>query len=645
MGEQLMANHTLPQLAAQRFSAKQIEKGFHPEALHTYTDLEGNALYWRIRLKHSDGNKWIRPMYQDADGQFHLCEPPEIKSKPLYGLQYLARHPDAQVFIVEGEYPTDTLNQFFEKQNVTNNYITITSGSATSTDTVDWQPLARKHCIIWPDHDEPGENYALHVSAKLKNLGCSIELIEIANLNLPIGGDCVDWLRINTTATLGDLLNLRRPITSEENLPANESETISQLATFSPFKYDRKRIAIAKSMGIRPATLDNIVKAEKAVVQEASTPFITVEPWHEPIQPANLLTDIFNTIKRFIVCQDETATAATLWAAMTWFIDAIQVAPLAVITAPEKRCGKSQMLFLLSRLVNRPLVASNITSAALFRAIDAWQPTLLIDEADTFMRENEELRGLINCGHTRESAFTIRVVGDDHTPKQFFVWGAKALASIGKLPATLMDRSITLELRRKRPEETIERLRHAEPELFRVLAKKLARFAQDHFDTVRNAKPLLPDTLNDRAQDNWEPLLAIAEIAGEKWQQLARTAAIKLSDEAEQPRSIGVELLTDIYEIIETLRTDRISSADLITALCKDDEKSWSTYNRGHPITPRQISNRLREFGIMSQTIRVGTSTAKGYLFLQFADAFNRYVHPLSVTASQPALYNDFDVT
>lgn len=365
----------------------------------------------------------------------------------------------------------------------------------------------------------------------------------------------------------------------------------------------------------------------------------------EPISPAELLTDISNVSERFIVCPKETITAATLWAAMTWFVDVIQVAPLAVITAPEKRCGKSQMLFLLSRIVNRPLAASNITPAALFRSIDAWQPTLLIDEADTFMRENEELRGLINCGHTRESAYTIRVVGDDHTPKKFLVWGAKALAGIGKLPDTIMDRSITLELRRKKPEESTERLRHAESDLFIVLAKKLARFAQDYSEIIRTAKPELPQSLNDRAQDNWEPLFAIAEIAGTEWLQRARAAALKLSNDTEQPRSIGIQLLADIQEIYDPQYTNRFSTAELITELCKDDEKPWATYNHGSPITPRQIAIRLRDFGIFSNTIRFGLTTAKGYSYLQFADIFARYLVDSSVTTSQPMIDIDFDVT
>lgn len=581
-------------------------------------------------------------MYKDSHEQFHLGEPTELKVKPLYGLYYLAKNSDAIVYIVEGEYPADILNRFFKKYQIENKYIAITSGSATSADSADCQPLANKHCIIWPDNDEPGKKYLEQVRNKLKELNCTIETI--SSPDLLVSGDCIDWIKLNPNATINDILNLSQSTQTKEY--RSDNHTIKQLTQLSSLQYDRIRILTAKEMGIRPATLDSMVKPEKAILQkDDQTPFPEIEAWHEPINPMELLNDISSIIKRFIVCQNETVTAATLWPAMTWFIDVIQVAPLAVITAPEKRCGKSQLLFLLSRLVNRPLAASNISSAALFRTIDAWEPTLQIDEADTFMRDNAELRGLINCGHTRESAYTIRVIGEDYSPKKFNVWGAKALAGIGKLPDTIMDRSITFELRRKKPEETAERLRHAKPETFQILAKKLARFAQDYADKIDLAKPILPEELNDRAQDNWEPLFSIAEIAGDAWLQLAHTAAIKISSDSNEPQSIGVQLLADIQDIYEPQRVDRFTTAELILSLCKDDEKPWTTYHRGQPITPRQIAALLRKFNIYSNTIRIGSTTAKGFSYIQFGDAFARYLSDTSVTTSQAPVSSDFLVT
>lgn len=439
------------------------------------------------------------------------------------------------------------------------------------------------------------------------------------------------------------------PTLSEQ---AADAATVDRLAKLSPMEYDRIRKEQAEALGVRPPTLDKMISAKRKETQSADSGgigFEDVEPWEEPVDGAALLNEIAATVKRFIICHEETTWAVALWVAMTWLIDVVMIAPLAVITAPEKRCGKSLLLFLIGKLASRPLIASNISPAATFRAIEAWSPTLLVDEADACIKNNEEIRGILNCGHTRDSAYIIRTVGEEFTPTRFSVWGAKALAGIGHLADTLMDRAITLELRRKLPHEKVERLRHAETDLFATLAAKLARFADDNREAVRAARPELPHSLNDRAQDSWEPLFQIASVAGGAWTNQARKAALKLSGNEESSKTIGVELLADIHEIFTTENIDRISTADLIKNLVSDDEKPWATYNKGFQIKPRQVSKRLKEYGIVSNTIRTSPYvTAKGYCLDQFTDTFSRYLHnipSLSVTRSQPPIHAGLAVT
>ena len=442
------------------------------------------------------------------------------------------------------------------------------------------------------------------------------------------------------------------PVEVQPSSAAEASEypleiVIQRLAQLSTLQYDQVRKQEARELGVRPATLDAAVReARKGPVAE-DLPFVEVEPWPEPIKPADLLTEIAATVRRFIICEPETAHTVALWAAITWFIEVVPVAPLAVITAPEKRCGKSQLLFLLGRLSARAITTSSISPAALYRTIDAWCPTLLIDEADAFIKDNEELRWLLNSGHTRESAYVIRTVGDSFTPTKFTTWGAKALAGIGHLADTLMDRSVILALRRKLPHEEVARLRHAEPGMFAELRSKLARFAEDYRDQVRQARPPLPPSLHDRAQDNWEPLLAIAQAAGPEWLQLGTTAALKVSGSESAMQTVGTELLTDLQEIFGQDR-DRITTAELIRLLCVDEEKPWATFHRGHAITPRQVAKRLKEYGIVSHTIRIGSETAKGYTREQCREAFFRYLSAppdLSVTPSQPSIHAGSGVT
>jgi putative DNA primase/helicase len=418
--------------------------------------------------------------------------------------------------------------------------------------------------------------------------------------------------------------------------------TVNRLKKLSALQYDQVRKAEAEALGVRPSTLDTAVKGTQKEDLNDS-PFEEVEPWPNTVDGAKLLTTLAATIRRFIVCDPNTATSAALWIAMCWFIDSVQVAPLAVITAPEKQCGKTLLLTLIGKLTPRPLTSSSISPPALFRSIDLWKPTLLIDETDACLKDNEELRGLINSGHTRDSAFTIRCVGEDHTPTKFSTWGAKALSGIGHIADTLMDRSIILELRRKLPHERVDRIRHAELSLFNELCSKLARFADDNSERVRLARPDLPNSLSDRAQDNWEPLLSIATVAGGDWFEIGTAAALKLSGGENLSLSIGTELLADIHEILERQKIDRISTADLIKELCADDEKPWGTHNKGFQIKPRQIAAMLKGYGIHSNTLRINSVIAKGYEREQFTEAFNRYTPtpsnmPLqSVTALQPA--------
>ncbi len=197
----------------------------------------------------------------------------------------------------------------------------------------------------------------------------------------------------------------------------------------------------------------------------------------------------------------------------------------------------------------------------------------MLDEVDSYMKDNEDLRGLINSGHTRDNAFIIRCTGDDHEPTRFNTFGAKLLAGIGDQPETVMDRAVILKLRRKRPGERVELLRNTPATRFEELHRKLKRFAADHSKTIANANPVIPASLNDREQDNWEPLLAIAEAAGGHWPETARRAAVALSQTEDDQSSIAIQLLSDIRQIFSDKDIERISSVDVFEALCADEER------------------------------------------------------------------------
>ncbi len=202
------------QIAAQRFTKKQLAKGFKKQALHVYQDASGQALYWRIRLKNLvTGEKWIRPLSCDANGNFSLKEPRFEKGKPLYCLPALIQNADKTVWVVEGEACVDRLKKL--------GLIATTSGGVDSVQTADWSPLSKRRIILWPDNDEAGVQYAHRVTQTLQSLGCEIRWVDIAQLALPAKGDCVDWLAQHPNSIPADIEALstkQAPDLSQENL-------------------------------------------------------------------------------------------------------------------------------------------------------------------------------------------------------------------------------------------------------------------------------------------------------------------------------------------------------------------------------------------------------------------------------------------
>jgi hypothetical protein len=357
--------------------------------------------------------------------------------------------------------------------------------------------------------------------------------------------------------------------------------------------------------------------------------FVEPLPWPDQVQGPDLLQDLANVFCQYIVISASDATALALWSLLTYLSDSTWILPLLLITSPEKRCGKTLVLEVLQSMVLRPLPAANISAASLFRVVEKYRPTLLIDEADTFLGDNEELRGVINSGHRRSSAFVLRCDGDDREPKSFSTWCPKAIALIGKLADTLEDRSIIIRMRRKTAEDRVQRLRSdLIGQELEMLRRKAARWARDNATLVRLADPIVPSELHDRASDNWRPILAIADLIGGIWPELAREAAVKLSDgSADDGDSIRSQLLQDIKKVFEEKSTTRISSEDLAKALGAMIESPWSEWKKGKPITQRQIARLLKPFGIDPVQLWIVGAKTRGYEYDDaFRDACVRYI-------------------
>ena len=338
-----------------------------------------------------------------------------------------------------------------------------------------------------------------------------------------------------------------------------------------------------------------------------------------------LLTELRDVINRYLVLPEMAAEALALWVVHTYAFPLRPVTTYIGVVSPEKRCGKTTLLEVLRQLANNALAASNISPPALFRVIQESQPTLLIDEADTFLQGRDELAGILNAGYRRDNAFVVRVADRKKGTSElarYSCWCPKVMAAIGRLPDTLADRCIVITMQRKMPGETRERLRSLDVTEYR---QRCADFVREHSDAIAQARPDIPAALNDRAADIWEPLLAIADLAGGGWPRLARQAAQKLSAYEDDITLVGY-FLKDLRDWMRIKTADRMLSRDIVAAFNPAHNRPWEDLRRGREINELWLSRQMKDLGVRSKAIRVGRATGKGYLLPDIEAACRRYV-------------------
>jgi hypothetical protein len=445
-------------------------------------------------------------------------------------------------------------------------------------------------------------------------------------------------------------------------------EVIGRLAYYArgePLRYEHLRESQALRLGVRTGVLDKMVAASQdaqtSAKQETLVPTNNdtrnqggnlqggavlcpeVKPWPTAVDGTMILHEVTEVLGRYVALPEGAADAIALWCAHTHCFRLFRHSARLNICSPEKGCGKSTLRDMIALFVNRPLLLDSLTTAVTFRLLDKHAPTLLADEADAWLRDNEELRGALNAGHSSTGLFA-RCEGDGNEVRAFQVFAPAALCGIGHLPATLHDRSIVIRLARAKPGEVIARLDSRRTKGYQELARKIARFCFDNGERIAACEPRLPEGLFNRRADNWRALFQIAEIIGGNWPQRCGIAFAKLtSSEGGDTETLKVALLADIRELLNDSASDdliesdgSITSANLVVGLTGNDEWQWNEANHHRPINPRWLSVRLATFGIKPQKLsRNGGSQARGYSVAAFADAFARYLPPLRETSGQ----------
>lgn len=371
-----------------------------------------------------------------------------------------------------------------------------------------------------------------------------------------------------------------------------------------------------------------------------------------PLDLAALLDKVNGFVHRYVVVGTAEGIAITLWVAHCWVLNAFDATGYLEVRSPVRRCGKTTLLDVLDLLTPRSRKAIEPSEAVLFRRISGENgpPTLLLDETDAiFNRKSESTEGLracLNAGNRRGTKVP-RCVPPRMDVAEFEVFCAKALAGIGGLPATITDRSIPVEMRRKQPGDRVERFRTRKArEQAAPIAAALERWgagsiAELEVELIKvegladDGQPLA--TLDDRAWENaWEPLLAVASLAGDEWRAHAIAAAVELSGSRDDQLDEGINLLADIRRVFD-VHLDRVSlsTQELLDELLTLEESPWrdawsdprSDDIKPSRAAPRKLAQTLRPFGIHPADVWMPSGVSrKGYRLDDFRDGWDRYL-------------------
>lgn len=352
------------------------------------------------------------------------------------------------------------------------------------------------------------------------------------------------------------------------------------------------------------------------------------------------LDDLHDVLGRYVAFPNpEAHDAMTAWIAASHGQRAWEHAPRAAVVSPEKRCGKSRLMDIAEATCRKPLITTNCSPAALVRSItEDNPPTVLIDEADSIFGKGrvadsgEDLRGIINAGHQRNRPY-VRWDMTTRSREDCATFAMAMLASIHDLPDTIMDRAVVVRMRRRGPDEKISpyRTRRDGPRLNQI-RDRLTEWVDAHVSDLQKAEPHMP--VEDRAADTWEPLVAIADLAGGTWPSRIRHACIALVAEADAALvdgSDGQKIIADVAVVFRETNKQFMSSHDLVDRLCAMDDSPWA--DKG--LTMHRLARRLQPYGVRPRQDQTGS--ARGYHISDLEPVFSHYIPPQTVKPSDSA--------
>lgn len=225
-----------------------------PKYIHEYRDRAGKITAYAIRYDLPGGKKHFSQCHYDESGTLVYKAPPAPRT--LYKLDQILKHPDLPVLICEGEKSADAAQKI-----VGNNYITTTSmGGSQAFKKTNWNELANRSVLIWPDNDEAGIKYGVEVAKLLFHIVKTLKVLQIEkDKKLPESWDAADVPDWNYDQLKKWAASIVLPLK-----PLAGAETKALQSTSDPSKTNPD-----VSAPVRPEVLDPEIKNEIQVSQKS----------------------------------------------------------------------------------------------------------------------------------------------------------------------------------------------------------------------------------------------------------------------------------------------------------------------------------------------------------------------------------------
>ncbi len=419
---------------------------------------------------------------------------------------------------------------------------------------------------------------------------------------------------------------LKKLAEKKESEPPPEltSDVIINLGKLTPLQYAQQIGREAKKYRTSVRLLEKAVD-EVRVEQETEKllePHWEVTPAEDPVDAAQLFAEIEARILQHVVMPKDLAFVVALFIGQGWIHDHGTYSPILCVTSAERESGKSTLMGVIAFLVRRSLLSVGISAAALYRSIERWHPTFVLDECDELFADNPDLLRVVNSGWTRGQG-VVRCDPETNEPAVFSTFCPKMIALKGKkMPDPMVSRCLFVEMKRRLRSEKVDHFCYLDDAGFQRMRSQLARWAQDSGEALATVQPVQPEGFMNRTASNWQFMFAIADSLGEG--DRARAVAQRLAGMVDMA-SAGVALLQDIKAMFDSSTLDCLPTKTIIDRLTADPEKRWTEWSRGKPITDKGVADLLHEYHIVSKAVGPRDARSKGYRRADFSDAWERY--------------------